>query len=596
MSRSDFHHVPLICQMDSGSITFSSAQQVVSSQRAVAPPAQALNFIQPVNRRYHLPSQEEARQSFQLIEKWKTDIGALNQQISSAEAALRANLTALRSDLEAEMAALRYKYQAAEEALEEQARRRTALPRSLLEDLEKRLALEQEFVAGIRKVPDEILVEILKHYLGNDLPSRRLASVCKGWKALLQNTPSFWRNLQSSFISAEYAEHAVAVLQRRIDLSRSTLLDVTLNGYLYEQGGTDLFKLISKTGIERWRSLDLSSAWSWQNTKDTSLEGIFVGNFVALQSLRWSIPLLAADPFIPIYQLIIQSSPPIKQLAIGSLIPLLFQGSSTFRRIHELQTTASGVSQLVPLHHLKTLRINGPLGHDFSFHGWPPLPTYTLFEYGITRQQLNALSRQSVKEFVVGNLIGEASGLIVDFPELTSLSITEGGFCSSIENVFAPKLTDLQITDYWGKSASRKKKISDTISFLRERPDNIMLRPTTLTLNIPVNTTAVLAILQHWPQLQHFTLTFGDDFAWNAAFPNAFTRKKSPLCPELRTLRLILKIKDFEVKEEQWKKTVMSIYLARRNTPLQTIVWMFDGLEWRGGGKWYNLSTETQDL
>jgi hypothetical protein len=556
-----------------------------------------LTFIQLVNRRYHLPSQEEARQSFQLIEKWKTSIGALKRRISSAEDALQADLTALKRDLEVEMAALRNKYQAAEKALEEKTRVRTGLSRTLLEDFEKRLALEQEFVAGIRRVPNEILVEILKHCIGDGLPSRRLASVCKSWKALLQHTPSFWRNLGASFVSAEATEHEVSVLQRRIDLSRSTLLDVTLNGQAYEKCGTDLFKLISKTGIERWQSLKLCNSYSWR-TVDASLEGIFTGEFLALQSLDCDIRGFAnttPDPFVPIYQLIIQSSHPIKQLTMDASNPPLFQGSSIFRRVHELKTRASTVSQLVPLDSLKTLRIHGWPDHEFSFHAWPPLPTYTLFEYEITRQQLNALSRQSVTEFVVGNLIGDASGVIIDFPELTSLSIKQGGFCS-IDNILAPKLTDLEITDQSGNSVSRKKEISNANSFLRERPDNIMLRPTTLTLNIPVNTTAVLAILHHWPQLQHFTLTFGNDFAWNAAFPNAFTRKKSPVCPELRTLRLILKIKDFVVKQEQWNKLMISIYLARRNTPLQTIAWMFDGPEWQGGGKWCSPSTETQDL
>jgi hypothetical protein len=353
---------------------------------------------------------------------------------------------------------------------------------------------------------------------------------------------------------------------------------------------TDLFKLISKTGIERWRSLKLCG---YSTAIDVSLEGIFTGKLLALQSLHcvsYGFMTTGVAPFIPytpIYQLIIQSNPPIRQLTIIGLNPPPFHGSSIFRQLHELNATAPTVSQLVPLHNLKKLTINGALsGHDFSFPAWPPLPTYTVFGSSLTRQQLSTLSRQSVKELVVENLIGDGP---IDFPELNSLSITEGGFCS-IENIFAPKLTDLQITARWGRSASRKKEISDTISVLRERPDNIMLRPTTLTLNIPVNTTAVLAILQHWPQLQHFTFTFGDDFAWNAAFPNAFTRKKSPVCPELTTLRLILRIKDFWMKKEQWKKMVMSIYQARRNTPLQTIEWMF------GGSEWHSPSTEAQDL
>jgi hypothetical protein len=416
---------------------------------------------------------------------------------------------------------------------------------------------------------------------------------------LLQHTPSFWRNLRAFPVVVQVAEREVAVLQRRIELSHSTLLDVTLNmpnptHGIYNKSKSDLFELISKTGIERWRSLTLSRLHIWRMSTDVSLEDIFTGKLLALRSLRCdnsSYPTTVIDPFIPIYQLIIQSSPPIKQLTIDGTNPSPFQGSPIFRQLHELNASAPTVSQLVPLHNLKKLTINEPIeGHDFAFSAWPPLPTHTVFESGLTREELNTLSRQSVKEFAFRNLIGDdGSGVIIDFPELTSLSITEGGFCS-IGNIFAPKLTNLQITAHWGRSASRKKEISDTIFFLRERPDNIMLRPTTLNLNVPVNTTTVLAILQHWPQLQHFTLTFGDEFAWNATFPNAFTRKKSPVCPELTTLRLILRIKDFWMKKEQWKKMVMSIYQARRNTPLQTIEWMF------GGSEWHSPSTEAQDL
>jgi hypothetical protein len=523
-----------------------SAQQQVSGLSKASPPrSRVLNFVQPVNRQYHLPSQDEA----------------------------------------------------AEKALEKQTQLQTELSRTSLEDLEKRLDLERKFVAGIRKVPDEILLEIMKHYLRDNLPSRRLASVCKFWKALLKDTPTFWRNLKATLVTAQAVEHEVTVLRRRIELSRSALLDVTLDVHYptYDKCNTDLFKLISKTGIERWRSLKLYSLYTWE-TIDISLEGVFTGKLLALQSLHCEsrgFSTIATDPLIPIYRLIIQSSPPIKYLTINGPNPSPFPGSSIFRLVHELDATATVVSQLVPLDNLKKLTVNGTLeGHDFSFPAWPPLPTYTRFEHYLTRQQLSTLSRQNVTEFVVSNLIGDESGTIIDFPELTSLGITQGGIYS-IENILAPKLTQLQITTLSGLYRSRKLDISDTISFLRSRLGNIILRPTTLTLDCPVNTKSVLTILQHWPQLQHFTLAFGDEFTWNVAFPTAFTKKKNPLCPKLTTLTLILRIKDFAIKEEQWKKMVMSIYLARRNTPLQTIQWMFWG---KGGWEWHSPSTEAQNL
>jgi hypothetical protein len=116
-----------------------STQHVSGLSNAVAT---SIPSIQLVNRRYHLPSQDEARQSFQLIKQWKSDIAVLKQEISSAEDALRANLTALKSELEAKITALRNEYEAAEKDLENQTRLQTEFSRKWLEDLEKRLDLE----------------------------------------------------------------------------------------------------------------------------------------------------------------------------------------------------------------------------------------------------------------------------------------------------------------------------------------------------------------------------------------------------------------------------------------------------------------------
>jgi hypothetical protein len=66
-----------------------STQQVSGLSNVVATlRSQVLTFVQLVNRRYNLPSQDEARQSFQLIEQWKTDIAILKREISGAEDAL----------------------------------------------------------------------------------------------------------------------------------------------------------------------------------------------------------------------------------------------------------------------------------------------------------------------------------------------------------------------------------------------------------------------------------------------------------------------------------------------------------------------------
>lgn len=575
--------------MDSGP---STARQVSSLLESVVTCGmQILRSVQLVNRRYHLPSQEEAKQSLRLIEQWKGEIGALKQEISSAEDALCTKRMELKSELEAKMTALRDKYQVAERELEEQTRLQNAGPRVQLEDLEKRLNLEQAFLAGIRKVPDEILVEILQQHLSGRLPSRQLASVCKGWKALIEGTPSFWRNIQASFVTAHNAEYEVAVLRRRIELSRSTLLDIKLIlcNHVLEESQDDLFRLIAQTGIERWRSLKLWNVYPLQ-AQYFSLEGIFTGTFLALQSLdcdcsNFQEPL--TDPCIPIYRLIVQSKPPIKRLMLNGRYPSIFQGTSIFRQIRELHIPVDVASQLFPLINLERLRVFGS-GYRQDLSSWPPLPAYTCFMGSLNREQLANLQRQKVKDFAVASLDGDGFDIHIDFPELKSLSIAEGGLCS-IERISAPKLTHLQMTTKWINPASRKKESSDTISLLRERPYNLTFRPISLTMDLALNTTAVLAVLQHWPQLQYLTITFGTEFSWRSAFPNAFTRKKNRVCPKLMSLRLILRLNILSTKLENWKNMLNSIYLARRNTPLQTIEWMFEH-DWDQDGKWHSVT------
>jgi len=103
-------------------------------------------------------------------------------------------------------------------------------------------------------------------------------------------------------------------------------------------------------------------------------------------------------------------------------------------------------------------------------------------------------------------------------------------------------------------------------------------------MNLSISTTAVLAILQLWPQLRHLELTFGKEFAWKGAFPNSLTRKKNPLCPELVTLRLESDSKGFEEDMERWDEIAKSIFAARKGLPLNRIEWRY------AGGTWHELT------
>jgi hypothetical protein len=84
-------------------------------------------------------------------------------------------------------------------------------------------------MSGHQMIPDEIVVEILQWHLQGRTPPRRLALVCKGWRTLLLDTSSFWRTLEAYSVYPDSLEREVDTLSKRIALSRSTLLDITLS-------------------------------------------------------------------------------------------------------------------------------------------------------------------------------------------------------------------------------------------------------------------------------------------------------------------------------------------------------------------------------
>jgi hypothetical protein len=198
----------------------------------------------------------------------------------------------------------------------------------------------------------------------------------------------------------------------------------------------------------------------------------------------------------------------------------------------------------------------------------------------IPRSHLQSLQRQNVVSLRVWKIRNEEVDAIIDFPELINLSTSNDGI-AALERISAPKLANLSLELECTDTQARRLEISSTVDIVQNKPQNIMIRPTSLTMAIPVSTTAVLTILQLWPQLQYLDLTFGNEFAWKVAFPNAFTRKNNPLCPELVTLRLQSHSDIFRFDVEHWGEIARSILAARKDLPLNKIEWRCSGGAWR---------------
>jgi hypothetical protein len=462
-----------------------------------------------------------------------------------------------------------------------------------LEKTEKRL---ESFMPGHRQIPDDIVVEILQWHLQGRTPRRTLALVCKGWRALLLHTSSFWRALEAYLVCPDSFEREIDTLSKRIALSRSTLLDITLtlrdnyneDDILYDFYESplkmDLFVLIAETGIERWRSLKLQCdrSWSWY-IDQPSLEGIFRGTATALQALEFQesegFNLLDLDPFSPIYEIILQSRPRIKEVTFTGPIPLVFRGSRIFQSASKVTANATAFQHLVPFNNLQELCINNWSSNP-QYASLPPLAMHTKLCGHIPRCHLQSLQRHNVVSLRVWRISSADVDTIIDFPELISLSIDNDGI-AALERISAPKLANLSLALECTDLLTRRLEISRMVYIIQNKSQNIMIRPTSLTIAIPISTTAVLELLQLWPQLQHLDLTFGNEFAWKGVFPNAFTRKNNPLCPELVTLRLQSHSDIFKINMRHWDEIAKAILAARKDFPLNRIEWRDDGGSWR---------------
>jgi hypothetical protein len=497
-------------------------------------------------------------------------------EISNAEKMLFVTHQALDNELELKISSLRAEYKAHKENLDQKSRLDTQGVRLKLQGTERSLELEQEFVSGLRKIPDEIVVEILQWHLQDRTPPRTLALVCKGWKTLLLHTPSFWRALKAHLVHPDSLERDIDTLSKRIALSRSTQLDITLCLLSSSEHSNDigfpLFQLIAQTGIERWRSLKLQCiVWP---TSHPSLEGMFRGTASNLQKLELPIE---SGPFSQIYKIILQSRPRITEVTFAGAVPLVFQDSTIFQRASKVTADATVFQQLAPFKNLQELCIAG-LGHAL-YASLPPLAAHTELHYSVTRWQLYSLQRQNVVSLYLWTIADMGMNAIIDFPELISLSINNNGI-TALERISAPKLAKLSLALRRTDARSRKLETSRTMDIVLNKPQNITIRPTSLIMALSISTTTVLAILQLWPQLQHLELTFGDEFAWKGAFPNAFTRKKNPLCPKLVTLRLQSYSGSFAKDIGHWEEIAKLILATRKGSPLNKIEWNDAGGDW----------------
>jgi hypothetical protein len=432
------------------------------------------------------------------------------------------------------------------------------------------------------RLPVELQYAIIEFYLDGIVPTRGLALVCKQWRAWMQGTPALWRNLHAFHAKSDKVDSQSLILTRRIVLSGSTLLNVTLDITYYDPircYRPDLFHVIARTGLERWQTLLLDSGRN-EYCSIISLDRVFKGKFTSLQSLDYSIEY--SRPFKPIEELVVQSNPSIKIAKFRrDCFPQNIYGTSTLQQVSELHANSATIERSGPYPELRKIHASiYPYEQDIDPMLFPPLPPHTQFSFRLNRSRLATLQLQMVENLVLDSLKMGDDDEIIEFPNLVSLVIEEGGL-STIRRISAPKLTFLQLSRHIDSFCPHPYGNAFENILPDNRGERLLVMPTSVILGIMVSTVPAIIALLEWPQIEHLSMRLHDS-SWDLFMENFESAK---ICPNLKTLTLFLLSGDNTRNglSSRCDGFVKRAWEVRQGSPLQVIKWIpyfKEGMYW----------------
>lgn len=421
---------------------------------------------------------------------------------------------------------------------------------------------------ALHRLPDELLVDILKRLVSDEIPSKKLAIVCKRWKTLLLRTSIFWRKISASFVQDDQAALHSIRLRRRLELSQSAQIDVTLNVSEFRDDYSKiLFEILATADLKRWRSLKLEP--TRQKIPVDCIAGLFAGSFTSLRSLYLE-KTMGDDPYTPIYELIAQSPPVLTFLYSDKQVPDLLLNGRVLRKVTELAIPASFYGEvakkasIASVHLISTYIVNPSL--------IPPLAKRVEMTH-ISNEVLAELDLSRVQDlqlFCYADWRGEAK---IQLPSLLSLVLSKSVRFVTLFN--APLLVSLKL-GHVHDNLGEKDKIAESRKILElftKDHDQISMAPTSLDIHLNITEAAAIAILLHWHQVQHLTLdlTSKNCFALEGAFAKGLKSVKRPLCPNLITL--VLRTPWDKKESDRWLRTAGGMLKARSLGPLELFSW-----------------------
>lgn len=482
------------------------------------------------------------------------------------------------------MVALQQEHEEATARLKNEYRISTQPTRLQLRKLQVRLQLEQAFISSIRKLPDEILVEIFNHSVCS-VPTRQLALVCRGFRRLLLNTPRLWRKIEAYMVSSDMAEFSRRRLQRRIQLSRSTLLDVTLNFHapFDSRAQNDcLFELVGDISTDRWQSVTLVAFRRLENGRNP-LSGRLKGSFAALRQLSIEYGS-GVQAFPSVIELLANSRPCIKDLYVRYHIPSALRNSPAFLQVRRLTARDEEVLQMPRLTSLQELHVltenSWNNSETYNYEALPVLPSDVHFD-SLDRQLLPTLKLENVTRLSIRTLRTEKSVEVVDLPNVSHLAVPK---FSDLRLVNAPRLQTVELTLSLTKAA-RYRESSQVKAMVRD--GTLLVRPTTFVARLSMTTEAILRVLQAWSQLEHVSLIW-EEFSWKGNFASALTKRSNLICPNLVSLDLTSRYPG-DFTSEVWRPVAERIFQTRKWQPLRSINWRTEE-----AGNWNTMTSSSK--
>jgi hypothetical protein len=439
--------------------------------------------------------------------------------------------------------------------------------RARIQILSQHLERERIFIAPIRRMPLEIVTEIISVALAHGVSKQIIASVSSSWRVIILGTAQFWRKICVDSSVASTA--SLRGLKQTLVFSGSITLDVELN---YHPSKHDLilehFRAIADAGIHRWRSLHVSSYTILRDNQNPIL-GIFTGSLMSLRSLSINQGIVTSekqDIFEPLYRLIAATRPCLHNyICAGSRTPEALSSTSIFCELKSVSGPLSVITAIRPKLDIPELHVTGT-PDDFKVF---ELPQHVEFDQ-ISSNQLFDCNLDRVQVLIIRYLSGNANSRnssnlpIIKFPNLHRLQLT-----TNIANILpwleaeAPTLSSLTIIEeaHWHPRYATRI-LQNTFENEKHR---IKISPLNLKLQIRLTTALTILVLKHWSQLQDLTLCWDDKFKWSGNLLSALCKKQNPLCPDLLVLRIVMRPTWPQPSIDAWVQAARRILKSRKS-------------------------------